>query len=58
MGLTTFSLMMMVLVLSFVPPEEVKVLVAALQGALARVGSRPARPARPPAEPGELVLTP
>jgi hypothetical protein len=36
MGLTTFSLLMMVMVLSFIPPEQVRALLESLEDALSR----------------------
>jgi hypothetical protein len=55
MGLVTFSLMMLIMLLSFVPPEVIRALVdsgaEALGGLLSRKKPEPARQA------GELVLT-
>jgi hypothetical protein len=55
MGLSSFSLMMMVMVLSFVPPELVRRQLDAVQAALARLFAR--RPGVTGAKTGELVMS-
>jgi hypothetical protein len=55
MGLTTFSLMMICMVASFIPPEVVREQLARLTEPLGRLFA--ARAAAAPAEKGELVLT-